>query len=92
MISLDDIEDMSPLTRDEIAAVAEHEHLADLSATLLSEYLIHQPKGPQAIQQMICEDIRKALHDDDLEHARALFGTLRAYVTEHPEAVRGVPG
>jgi hypothetical protein len=91
MISLDDIEDMTSLTREEIAAIAEHEHLPDLNASTLGEYLLHIHKGPQQVQQMICEDIREALHRDDLDHARELFTTLRHFMTEHPEAARGVP-
>lgn len=92
MISLDDIEDMTCLSRDQIAAVAEHEHLAEISAALLADYLMHHHKGPQTVQQMICEDIQDALHADDVERARALFGTLRRFVADHPEAVRGAPG
>lgn len=88
MINLDDIEDMTCLTRDEIAAIAEHEHLPEVNAAALGDYLMHLHKGPQQVQQMICEDIRNALHRDDLAHARELFATLRHFVAEHPEAVR----
>ncbi|MBK5927592.1 hypothetical protein [Rhodobaculum claviforme] len=88
MISLDDIEDMTCLTRAEIAAIAEHEHLPEVNASALGEYLMHIHKGPQRVQQMICEDVRDALHRDDLDHARALFATLRAFVAAHPEALR----
>ena len=89
MISLDDIEDMTCLTRDEITAIAEHEHIPELSAATLGEYLMHIHKGPQQVQQMICDDIRQALHKHDLDHARTLFATLRQFVTDHPEALRG---
>lgn len=89
MITLDDIEDMTCLTRDEIDAIAEHEHSDDMKAALLGDYLMHLPRGPQAVQQMICEDIRAALHKDDLPHARALFATLRHFMADHPEAARG---
>jgi hypothetical protein len=91
MITLDDIEDITDLTRDEIAAVAEHEHLGEMAATLLGDYMMHQHHGPARVQQMICDDIRQALHKDDLDHARKLFATLRHYMSEHPEAARGVP-
>lgn len=89
MITLDDIEDITDLTRDEIAALAEHEHVGLLQASLLGDYLMHQHHGPQKVQQMICDDIRAALHKDDLPHARALFATLRSYMADHPEAARG---
>lgn len=88
MINLDDIEDMTCLSRAEIAAIAEHEHMPEGSAAMLGEYLMHIHKGPQRVQQMICEDIRDALHRDDVAHARDLFATLRHFIAEHPEAVR----
>ncbi|MCL4186962.1 MAG: hypothetical protein KJZ85_05085 [Rhodobacteraceae bacterium] len=89
MISLDDIQDMAGLTREEIAAIAEHEHLAPANAALLSEYLLHVHHGPQRVQRMICEDIRTAIRGGDAGHARALFAALRHFMAEHPEAERG---
>lgn len=89
MISLEDIQDMAALTREEIAAIAEHEHLPPMNAALLAEYLVHLPKGPQAVQRMICEDIRAAIRADDVPHARVLFATLRHFIEAHPEAERG---
>jgi len=92
MITLDDIEDMTGLTRAEIDALAEHEHIPEVTAAMLGEYLLRVPNGPQTVQQMICEDIRAALHADNLGHARELFATLREYMRDHPEATRNVPG
>jgi hypothetical protein len=89
MISLDDIEDMTDLTRAEIEAIAEHEHVGEGVAALLGDYLMHAHHGPARVQEMICEDIREALHKDDLPHARTLFETLRRFVAGHPEAERG---
>ncbi len=89
MISLEDIEDLSALTRAEIDALAEHEHLTTYNATLLGEYLMHMHHGPQKVHQMLCEDIRTALHKDDLDHAKELFAVLRGFLAEHPEAARG---
>lgn len=89
MISLEDIEDMTCLSRAEIAAIAEHEHMPELNAAALGEYLMHLHKGPQQVQQMICEDVRTALHAGELEHARALFAVLRQFIADHPESVRG---
>jgi ATP-dependent protease HslVU (ClpYQ) peptidase subunit len=89
MINENDIIDMTCLTRDEIAAIAEHEHLGDVQAAELGEYLMHLHHGPQRVQRMICEDISAAIHAGDLAHARALYATLRAYLADHPEALRG---
>ena len=89
MISLQDIEDITDLTREEIAAIAEHEHVGMVKAAIMGNDLMHKRHGPQHVQQIICEDIRKALHKGDLPHARALFATLRQFLADHPEAVRG---
>lgn len=89
MITLDDIEDMSALTRGEIDALAEHEHIDRFNATLLGEYLMHVHHGPQRVHEMLCDDIRKALRDDDLPHAKALFAVLRRFLTDYPDAARG---
>lgn len=90
MIALDDIEDMSCLDRDQIAAIAEHEHLGDMDASMMGEYLMHLHKGAQKVQQMICDDLRVAMRKGDLSHARQLFQTLQRFIKDHPEAVRGV--
>lgn len=89
MITLEDILDMTCLTRAEIEAVAEHEHLCPLDAALLAEWEAHRHRGFQHLQQMICEDICAALHRGDLEHARALYAVLRHFIAEHPDAARG---
>ena len=91
MINLDDMEDMCCLTRGEIAAVADHEHITEAAAVAEVEKLMHAHGGPQAVHEMLCEDIREALHRDDVPEAKRLFAILRGYVTAHPEATRGVP-
>ena len=89
MINETDIQDMTSLTRDQIAAIAAHAHLGDVQAAGLGEYLMHLHHGPQVVQRMICEDIATALHADDVARARALYATLKGFVAEHPEALRG---
>ncbi|MGR3802828.1 hypothetical protein [Marinibacterium profundimaris] len=89
MISIEDIKDMSDLTRDEIDALALHEHVGEYDAALMGSYLMQIGKGPQQVQQMICEDIRTALHAGDRTLARNLFATLRQFMADHPGAARG---
>ncbi|PWE30515.1 hypothetical protein DDZ14_15265 [Maritimibacter sp. 55A14] len=92
MITLDDIIGMTCLTRDEIEAIGEHEGCCGVSAAVMAEYTSQEPKGFQHIQQMICEDIREALHRDDVDHARALYTVLHHYMETHPDAARGAAG
>ncbi|QJF52367.1 hypothetical protein [Roseobacter ponti] len=89
MITLEDIEDMSALTRAEIDALAEHEHVTAYDATLMGNYMMKVHHGPQRVNEMICEDIRAALHDGNAVHAHELFAVLRGFIAEHPEAARG---
>lgn len=89
MINENDILDMTCLTREQIAAIAEHEHLDQVSAAELGEYMMHIHHGPQKVQQMICDDVVDALHADDVPRARALYKTLKQFLAEHPEALRG---
>lgn len=92
MITLDDVEDMTALDRAEIDALSEHEHITEFDAALMGEYLMHVHHGPQKVHEMLCDDIRAALHGDNLSHARELFAVLRGFLAEHPEAARGVGG
>ena len=89
MITLDDMEDMCALTRDEIAQVAEHEHITLEAAVAEAETLMHEHGGPQHVQTMLSQDIRAALHADNVAEAKRLFAVLRGFVTAHPEAIRG---
>ena len=66
-------------------AIAEHEHVPEIAATALAEYLLKQRRGAAKIHEMIVEDIRAALHRGDREHARELFAALRHFLATHPE-------
>jgi hypothetical protein len=88
MISDTDILDMCCLTRDQIAALAAHDHIDPVSAAGLGEYLMHLHHGPQRVQQMICDDIAAALHGGQIGTAKALYATLKGFLAEHPEALR----
>jgi len=89
MISLEDMEDMCSLTRDEIAQIAAHDHITDEAAVAEIERMMHEHGGPQALHGKLCEDIRAALHGHDMAEARRLFALLRGFLAAHPEAVRG---
>ena len=89
MINENDILDMTCLTRAQIDAISEHEHIDTVTAAEMGEYLMHIHHGPQRVQKMICEDIAEALHHDDLPKARGLYVALKQFLAEHPEALRG---
>jgi hypothetical protein len=89
MIALADVIGMCGLSEAEVDAIARHEHVPEIAAAAIASYLMHAHHGPAHVQTMICEDIRNAIQRDDVGEARRLFMALRAFVADHPEAIRG---
>jgi hypothetical protein len=86
MITLEDCIAMCGLTEAEILAIAEHEHIPEMAAAALAQYLLGQDHGCERIRDMLRDDIRAALARGDRRHARQLFMALRHFLSEHPEA------
>ena len=90
MISLEDCIAFCGLDKDEVDAISEHEHIPEIAATALADYLLKQPHGGEAIRTMIIDDIHKALDAGRVRHAQELFMALRHFLDQHPEARVGV--
>jgi hypothetical protein len=86
MISKEDCIALCGLDASEVAAIAEHEHIGEVAAAALANYLLDRPGGPEQIRTMIVDDIRQAVADGRTEHARELFMALRHFLEHHPEA------
>lgn len=86
MIALEDCIALCGLAPDEVAAVAEHEHVPDIVATEIAWDLLHHPGGALSIRQLIVDDFRAALAKGDRHHAAELLLTLRHFLHHHPEA------
>jgi hypothetical protein len=67
MIALADCLAMCGLSQDEVLAIAEHEHIPEIAAAALAQYLLNLEHGPEKIRNMICDDIRQALARNDRE-------------------------
>jgi hypothetical protein len=85
MISREDCIAFAGLTEDEIEAIAEHEHLGDIAAAALADYLLHMPHGAERIREMLVDDVRAALAQGRKAHAGELVAALRHFLHEHPE-------
>jgi hypothetical protein len=83
---LEDCIAFSGLDEDEVAAIGEHEHIPDIAATALANYLLKQPHGGDVIREMIVDDIHQALDAGHVRHAAELFMALRHFLDQHPEA------
>ena len=88
MISLEDCIGMCGLTREEVDAIAEHEHIDEIDAAALAESLMSRPSGARRVLEMIRDDIRDALARGNEDHAADLLAALRHFVKAHPESVR----
>jgi hypothetical protein len=97
MLTLKDCIALSDLTEEEVDAIAEHEHIPEIIAVELGNYLVHSPDGVPMIRRIIIDDIREAEAREDYEHALKLKLVLRHFIQTHPEnrpgaQPRGGPG
>ena len=86
MIKLEDCIAFSGLTEAQILAIAEHEHLPEIAATALAQYLSKQEHGIEKIRDMIVDDIRRAQQRQDKVHVVRLLHVLHHFLKSHPEA------
>ena len=84
MISFEDCVAMCGLSREEIAAIAEHEHIPEMAAAALGNYLLGREHGLDTIRDMIVDDIREASAHGNRRHAGELLSVLRHLLAEHP--------
>lgn len=86
MICLQDCIAMCGLTSEEVLAIAEHEHLPDIAAAALAQYLLNQEHGVERIRDMIVDDVRQAQARGDQAHVQTLLHVLHHFLRSHPEA------
>jgi len=84
MLCLEDCIALSDLSEEEILAIAQHEHIPEMAAAELGNYLVHAPNGEQCIRAMIRDDIAAAAACGDRMRELALRLVLRNYIVQHP--------
>jgi hypothetical protein len=86
MITLEDCIGMCGLTEEEVLAIAEHEHLPEIAAAALAEYLLSQAHGDEKIRDMIVDDIRRAERTGgDKQQVLMLLHVLHHFLKTHPQ-------
>ncbi len=85
MLTFKDCLGLCDLTEAEIAAIAEHEHMPEMTALEYGDYLIHTENGELKIKKIILEDIEHAKKTGNDKHAKALQDVLKQFVLSHPE-------
>jgi hypothetical protein len=86
MLTITDCFALCELTQDEISAIAEHEHVPEIVAVELAEYLVHTPDGQKRIKRMIEDDIQAAQHRGDYRHSAELKRALKHFCETHADA------
>jgi hypothetical protein len=92
MLTLKDCIDLCGLTKEEIDAIAEHEHLPEIVAVELAAYIVQTPGGAPMIRRMILDDIAAAEARGDHAHARHLRSCLCHFARNHPEFAKTEKG
>jgi len=86
MLTYEDCLGLCDLSEEEVAAIAEHEHIPMIAAAALGHYLVEQPGGEPTVKRMILDDIEAARARGDFRHAAELKLALRHFVETHPRA------
>ncbi len=90
MISLEDCIALCGLTKEEVLVLAEHEHLSEIGAAALGQYLLRQRHGAERIRDIIVEDVRHAQERGDREQVQTLLHVLHHFLKSYPEARRPI--
>jgi len=87
MITLEDCIGLCGLTEEEVVAIAEHEHLPEIAAAAMAQYLLAQEHGSEKVREMIVDDIRQAQRvGRDKEHVLTPLHVLHHFLKTHPGA------
>jgi hypothetical protein len=87
MITLEDCVGLCGLTQEEVLAIAEHEHLPQIVATALAQYLLSLEHGSEKVRDIIVDDIRQAqLIEGNKAQVLMLLHVLHHFLKTHPEA------
>jgi hypothetical protein len=91
MISLQDCIAICGLDESEVRAIAEHEHVPEMVAAAMAQYMMRQAHGPETVLKYIVDDVRAANERGDQQHVRELLMCMKHFLHEHPEAVPASP-
>lgn len=84
MLTFEDCLALCALSEEEIEAIREHEHVPEIVALEMGDYLAHAADGTPRIKRIILDDIRVAERRGDVVHVARLKLTLRRFIEAHP--------
>jgi hypothetical protein len=83
VLTFEDCLGLCELSEEEIRAIAEHEHLPEIVALELGNYLMRGPDGNLLVSHMFIDDVRAAERRGDQAHAAQLKKALRHFIETH---------
>lgn len=83
MLTIEDCIGLSELTEEEILAIAQHEHIPEMAAVELGNYLVNTPSGEKRIKTMIVDDLEEARRDGDARRVVTLKLCLKHFLEHH---------
>ena len=83
MLTFEDCLALSHLSDEDVSAVAEHEHIPEITAIEYGDYLIQGPGGELLIQRIILDDIEHSRANGNNKHAKELESVLENFVLNH---------
>lgn len=84
MLAMQDLLDYCDLSRGEVEAIAEHEHVPLVIAAEMSECLLSSPEGVCKLHTMIVENLERAMKTGQFQHAQELENTYQHLLRTHP--------
>lgn len=91
MLTLQDCIELCDLTEEEIQAIAEHEHVPEIIAVELGQYLTTCENGVPHIKRIILDDILDAELRKDHAKAERLRLVLKHFIATHPDYKDQIP-
>jgi len=85
MLTFEDCLALCNLSEEEVSAIAEHEHIPEITAIEYGDHLVQTPDGELHIRQIIVEDIERSRARGNLKHAEDLEMVLKHFVLNHPK-------
>ena len=85
MLTYEDCVELCDLTEEEIAAIAEHEHVPEIVAAEIGNYLVRTEDGVPTIRRFILDDIAEARARGNKTRVETLELVLKHFIaTHHP--------
>jgi hypothetical protein len=84
MLTFEDCLGLCGLSEEEVQAIADHEHIPEMAALELGNYLCRTPEGELCIKGMIRDDILHARAMGNRDRELALKLAICNFILQHP--------